>query len=86
MLPSDSAVAICKIMVGLRIKAEETGVRDDLKNAFLGLGSARSPQEFDGGVAYAVEQEWVSEDSNRLKLSRTGSWLAQTEEILLLAA
>ena len=72
MQPSESAVAICKIMVGHRIKADEMGLRDDVKNAFLGLGSERAPEEFDSGVAYAVEQEWISEDSNRLKLSRTG--------------
>jgi len=48
------------------------GLRDDVKNAFLGLGSERAPEEFDSGVAYAVEQEWISEESNRLKLSRTG--------------
>lgn len=72
MQPSESAVAICKIMVGHRIKADETGIRDDVKNAFLGLGSERSPEEFDGGVSYAVEQEWVSEDFDKLKLSRTG--------------
>ena len=72
MQPSESAVAICKIMVGLRIKPEETGMRDDVKNAFLGLGSERSQQEFDGGVVYAVEQEWLIDDCNKLKLSRTG--------------
>jgi hypothetical protein len=47
MQPSESAVAICKIMVGHRIKADEMGLRDDVKNAFLGLGSERAPEEFD---------------------------------------
>ena len=72
MQPSESAIAICKIMVGFRIKAEEAGVRDDIKSAFLGLGSERSIEEFDRGIEYAVDQEWLGEKSNELQLSRTG--------------
>ena len=77
MQPSESAVAICKIMVGHRIKADEMGLRDDVKNAFLGLGSERAPEEFDSGVAYAVEQEWISEDFQPAQIvsHRVPDWL-----------
>jgi hypothetical protein len=34
MQPSESAVAICKIMVGHRIKVDETGLSDDVKCVF----------------------------------------------------
>jgi hypothetical protein len=73
MLPADSAVAILKIMVGLRLETEETTERHNVRSAFLGLGSKRTPQEFNDGVAYAVAQEWVTEaDHDTLRISRTG--------------
>jgi hypothetical protein len=78
MQPSESAIAICKIMVGFRIKAEETGGRDDVRSAFLGLGSERSLDEFENGIAYAIEEEWLSEKSDKLKLSRTGFVVGST--------
>jgi hypothetical protein len=59
-------------MVGLRVKAHESAIREDVKSAFLGLGSERSPDEFEAGIAYAVEEEWLSEQSDKLQLSRTG--------------
>jgi hypothetical protein len=73
MQPSESAVAICKIMVGLRVQSEETSARIDVQSAFLGLGSERTPEEFGDGVTYAVAQDWVMEgDGDTLKISRTG--------------
>jgi hypothetical protein len=73
LLPADGAVAILKIMVGLRLKTDETTERDNVRSAFLGLGSERTPDEFENGVAYAVAEEWVIEDNgNKLKISRTG--------------
>ena len=73
MQPSESAVAICKIMVGLRVQSEETSARNDVQSAFLGLGSERTPEEFGDGVTYAVAQDWVMEgDGDTLKISRTG--------------
>ena len=73
MQPSESAVAICKIMVGLRLQPEETSARNDVQSAFLGLGSERTPEEFGDGVTYAVAQDWVMEgDGDTLKISRTG--------------
>jgi hypothetical protein len=35
MQPSESAVAICKIMVGLRVQPEESSARNDVQSAFL---------------------------------------------------
>ena len=73
MQPSESAVTICKIMVGLRVQPEETSARNDVQSAFLGLGSERTPEEFSDGVTYAVAQEWVIEvNGDTLKISRTG--------------
>ena len=73
MQPSESAVTICKIMVGLRVQPEETSARNDVQSAFLGLGSERTPEEFSDGVTYAVAQEWVTEvNGDTLKISRTG--------------
>jgi hypothetical protein len=73
MQPSESAVTICKIMVGLRLQPEETSARNDVQSAFLGLGSERTPEEFSDGVTYAVAQEWVIEvNGDTLKISRTG--------------
>ena len=73
MQPSESAVTICKIMVGLRVQPEETSARNDVQSAFLGLGSERTPEEFGDGVTYAVAQDWVMEgDGDTLKISRTG--------------
>jgi hypothetical protein len=52
---------------------EETSARTDVQSAFLGLGSERSPQEFDNGVTYAVAQAWVTEGNrDTLKILRTG--------------
>ena len=79
MQPSESAVTICKIMVGLRVQPEETSARNDVQSAFLGLGSERTPEEFSDGVTYAVAQEWVIEvNGDTLKISRTG-WSAPAE-------
>jgi hypothetical protein len=73
LLPADSAVAIMKIMVGLRLKTDETTERNNVLSAFLGLGSERTPHEFNDGVAYAVVQEWVTEaERDTLRISRTG--------------
>ena len=73
LLPADSAVAMLKIMVGLRLKTDETTERDNVLSAFLGLGRERTPQEFNDGVAYAVAQEWVTEaERDTLRISRTG--------------
>jgi hypothetical protein len=73
MQPSESAVAICKIMVGLRVQPEESSARSDVQSAFLGLGSERTSEEFTAGVTYAVAQEWVIEgNGGMLKISRTG--------------
>jgi hypothetical protein len=73
MLPADSAVAILKIMVGLRLKTEETTERDNVRSALLGLGSERTPQEFNDGVAYPIAREWVIEaERDRLRISRAG--------------
>jgi hypothetical protein len=73
MQTSESAVAICKIMVGLRVQPEATSARNDVQSAFLGLGSERTRGEFGDGVTYAVAQKWVIEgNGDTLKISRTG--------------
>jgi hypothetical protein len=44
-----------------------------VQGAFLGLGSERTSEEFDDGVAYAVAQEWlIDANLNTLTISRTG--------------
>jgi hypothetical protein len=73
MQPSESAVAICKIMVGLRLPPEGTRARNEVQSAFLGLGSERTLEEFDDGVAYAAAQEWlIGAHVKTLTISRTG--------------
>jgi hypothetical protein len=54
MQPSESAVAICKIMAGYGLKADETSARSSVQGAFLGLGSEHTSEEFDDGVAYCA--------------------------------
>ena len=73
MQPSENAVAICKLMAGYGLKADETSARSSVQGAFLGLGSERTSEEFDDGVAYAVAQEWlIDANLKTLTISRTG--------------
>ena len=73
MKPRESALAILRIMVGFGVKGGEIRIRGEVNTAFLGLGTERTTQEFDDGVAYAVEQKWlIEEDATRLKLTPEG--------------
>jgi hypothetical protein len=56
MKSSESAVAICKILVGCRVLPDETAARTNVQSAFLGLGSERAPEECGNGVTFAVAQ------------------------------
>jgi hypothetical protein len=72
MQPSESAVAICKILAGLRVQPKETSARNDVQSAFLELGSERTPVRRWRDLRRSTRLGWVIEgDGDTPKISRT---------------